>query len=113
MPVYDYECEDCGPFTVMRPMSECDAPHDCPDCGAAAARAWLTAPNFSTMSAERRVAHATNERSSHAPTTSADYKAKHGSGCSCCSGKKTSRFVNRSKTGSKSFPSSRPWMISH
>ena len=24
MPVYEYLCNDCGPFTDMRPMAECD-----------------------------------------------------------------------------------------
>ena len=32
MPVYEYLCDDCGPFTDMRPMAECDAPQDCPQC---------------------------------------------------------------------------------
>ena len=67
MPVYDYLCGRCGPFTEMRPMAECDLPSDCPDCGRQAPRAFLTAPYFSAMSAERRRAHATNERSAHAP----------------------------------------------
>ena len=112
MPVYDYVCDACGPFTAMRPMAECDQPHDCPQCSADAPRAFLTAPHFSTMSSERRRAHATNERSAHAPKTSADYKASHGAGCSCCAGK-MGRLVKRGKSGSKSFPTSRPWMISH
>ena len=33
MPVYDYLCARCGPFTEMRPMAECDLPHKCPECG--------------------------------------------------------------------------------
>ena len=28
MPVYEYLCNECGPFTDMRPMAECDASHD-------------------------------------------------------------------------------------
>ena len=67
MPVYEYLCTDCGPFTDLRPMAECDAPLQCPDCGVLAPRAFLTAPYFSCMSTERRLAHATNERSAHAP----------------------------------------------
>jgi putative FmdB family regulatory protein len=113
MPVYDYECGDCGPFTDMRPMAECDAPMNCPGCGTAAPRAFLTAPYFSCMSTERRVAHATNERSAHAPQSLADMKARHRPGCSCCSGKLPSRKTVRGKNGAKSFPTSRPWMISH
>jgi putative FmdB family regulatory protein len=112
MPVYDYLCSDCGPFTDLRPMSECDAPLQCPGCSVLAPRAFLTAPYFSCMSTERRLAHATNERSAHAPQRLADMKAKHGAGCSCCGGL-SSRKVKRGKGGAKSFPSSRPWMISH
>jgi putative FmdB family regulatory protein len=112
MPTYEYMCADCGPFTEMRPMAESDLGHECPHCGDEAPRAYLTAPYFSGMSNELRVAHATNERSRHAPVSS---KSKgHGSGCSCCSGKSgLSRKTLRRKDGSKSFPTSRPWMISH
>ena len=46
MPVYDYECESCGPFTFMRPMAQCDRPARCPQCGGKAPRAFLTAPYF-------------------------------------------------------------------
>jgi putative FmdB family regulatory protein len=113
MPVYDYECKSCGPFTDIRPMSECDASSRCPSCGYQAPRAFLTAPNLATMSGERRRAHATNERSAHAPKSLADMKARHGAGCSCCSGKLSNRKTLRGKNGAKSFPTSRPWMISH
>ena len=110
MPVYDYLCDDCGPFTVMRPMAECDAPHDCPDCGAAVPRAFLTAPYFASMDAGRRQAFATNERSANAPRLSS--KGQHRAGCSCCSGT-SMRYTKKDKAGNKSFPSKRPWMISH
>lgn len=112
MPVYEYLCNDCGPFTAMRPMAECELPQECPSCQADAPRVLLTAPHCTTMSADRRRAHATNERSAHAPRPLAEYKASHPSGCSCCSGK-PSRLVARGRNGSKSFPASRPWMISH
>lgn len=114
MPVYEYLCDACGPFTDLRPMAEYEMPQPCPDCGSEAPRVILTAPNFSCVSAETRIAHATNERSAHAPKSLAEVKASHGSGCSCCGGsKKMSRAVRRGKDGSKSFPTSRPWMISH
>jgi putative FmdB family regulatory protein len=112
MPVYEYLCSDCGPFTAMRPMAECDLPSDCPACSANAPRVILTAPHFSTMPAAKRQAHAANERSAHAPLTLASFKTSHGAGCACCSGK-SSRMSRRGKDGSKSFPASRPWMISH
>jgi hypothetical protein len=38
---------------------------------------------------------------------------RHGAGCGCCAPKKTGRTVKRGKNGAKSFPSSRPWMLSH
>ena len=112
MPTYEYLCPDCGPFTEIRPMAECELPFDCPHCGEAASRAYLTAPYMSGLSAERRLAHATNERSAHGPSTLSSMEKRHGTDCACCSGK-SSRMTRRGKDGAKSFPGSRPWMISH
>lgn len=112
MPVYEYLCDGCGPFTAIRPMAEYAEPHPCPECAASAPRVLMTAPHLATMSPTRRLAQATNERSSHAPQSSSLLGLSHGAGCACCSGK-SSRFTRRGKDGSKSFPTSRPWMISH
>jgi putative FmdB family regulatory protein len=112
MPVYDYLCAGCGPFTEMRPMAECDLPKDCPRCGEAAPRAFLTAPYCAAMPAERRLVHATNERSANAPSTLSQMKQRHGAGCACCSGT-SRRRTRRGRNGAKSFPAGRPWMISH
>jgi putative FmdB family regulatory protein len=112
MPVYEYLCDGCGPFTAIRPMAEYAEPHRCPDCDASAPRVLMTAPRLATMSATRRVAHATNERSSDAPKVLSQLGPSHGAGCACCSGT-SSRLTRRGKDGSKSFPTSRPWMISH
>lgn len=110
MPVYDYECGTCGLFTALRPMSECAEPLGCPECGASSPRAFVVAPAFASMDSGRRLAFSTNERSSHEPKLSA-----HGAGCSCCA---PGKLKQRSRTqqaanGAKSFPSARPWMISH
>lgn len=115
MPSYDYLCEACGPFTAVRAMSDFREPHDCPECGASSPRALLRAPVIAGMPSEQRAAHAINERAAHAPKTLAEHKAsRHGAGCSCCSGsKRKGRAVQRGADGSKSFPTSRPWMISH
>jgi putative FmdB family regulatory protein len=112
MPVYDYLCSECGPFTDMRPMAECETPLECPACGASAPRVILTTPHLATMPAAKRQAHAANERSAHAPRSLSWLKSSHGTGCACCSGK-LARKATRNKDGSKSFPASRPWMISH
>jgi putative FmdB family regulatory protein len=112
MPVYEYMCKRCGPFTMMRAMSEYEQPSDCPECGSSAPRVILTAPRCVNTSAELRFAHATNERSANAPRTLSSMKESHRAGCSCCS-PATSRMVKRGKGGTKSFPTSRPWMISH
>jgi putative FmdB family regulatory protein len=112
MPVYDYECEQCGPFTTMRPMAECDLSSACPRCRAEAPRAFLTAPYFAAMPAGRRAAMAANERSAHAPQQLSKMDRRHGPGCGCCT-PKSSRTVRRGRDGAKGFPASRPWMISH
>lgn len=114
MPVYEYMCDACGPFTDLRPMSEYEAPQPCPNCETSSPRVLLTAPNFSCMPAAQRSAHATNEKSRNAPMSVGEYKAKHAPGCGCCSGlKKPARLQTRTKGGAKGFPTARPWMISH
>jgi putative FmdB family regulatory protein len=117
MPVYDYLCARCGPFTDMRPMAESDLQHECPRCGKDAPRAFLTAPYFAAMSAERRLAHATNERSASSPQALSDMKRAHGNGCGCCSGKSLRRDKSArgdaGRAGVKGFPTRRPWMLSH
>ncbi len=57
MPVYEYLCNDCGPFTDMRPMAECDDPQDCPRCETESPRVILTAPAFFCMPSDKRKAH--------------------------------------------------------
>ena len=93
-------------------MSECDAPQNCPTCEKSSPRAILKAPNFFCMPSDRRKAIAINERSAHTPKTLNEYKASHRPGCGCCSAK-PSRRVNKTRDGAKSFPTARPWMISH
>ena len=38
MPIYEYECEACGPFAHGRPMAESTLPSACPTCAASAPR---------------------------------------------------------------------------
>mgnify|MGYP003851765669 FL=1 len=109
MPVYEYLCDSCGPFSELVSMEFFDKPYDCPDCATPAPRVMLTAPNRSFMSSSLKGAHATNERSADSPK-----RIGHGPGCSCCgSGKKINSGTLHRPDGSKSFPQKRPWMISH
>ena len=106
MPVYEYACEACGPFTALRPMAQFKDPHDCPDCGdAVRPRLPHRAADLAGMDAGPGAAHATNERSRHAPRRSSG----HGAGCGCCTPKK----ATSARAAAKSFPTARPWMISH
>jgi len=116
MPVYDYFCARCGPFTDMRPMADSALPHECPACGEDAPRAFLTAPYLAVMTSERRLAHTTNERSASSPQALSSLQRTHGSGCGCCSGKslRSEKGADGSARNTrKSFPARRPWMISH
>ncbi len=114
MPVYEFLCDACGDFTQVRRVSDRDAACNCPQCGRLAARVLLTAPKLGVMSSAQRAAHTTNERSAHQPLTSTEYKERHrhGPGCGCCNGAKN-RKTNVTADGAKSFPGTRPWMISH
>lgn len=113
MPTYEYQCTTCGSFESLRPIAQRDTAACCPACGKQAARIILSAPALQTLSGQSRLAHATNERASHAPKTVGEYRAlKHAPGCGCCSSRASGATV-RSSDGAKAFPSKRPWMISH
>ncbi|NUZ04657.1 FmdB family zinc ribbon protein [Schlegelella koreensis] len=81
MPIYDYQCLACGPFTAMRSMAQFRDPCACPGCGNGAARRLVSAPAIADMDPTRRSALAANERhaSSRRPTMAA-----HPAGCGCC-----------------------------
>jgi putative FmdB family regulatory protein len=66
MPLYDYECENCGPFREWRRMSEWQADMACPSCSIPAPR-LAAAPMLRVLSPNNRVAHERNERSAHEP----------------------------------------------
>ena len=38
MPIYEYECRTCGPFSDSRPMVEAGLPAPCPQCARKAPR---------------------------------------------------------------------------
>lgn len=108
MPVYEYGCAQCGPFTELRPMVEFADPQPCPECGTSSPRMLLTAPGLATMNGARRNASAVNERSANAPQRSSQ-SGRHAPGCGCCAPKAKTAAA----PAMKSFPGARPWMISH
>ena len=117
MPTYDYACPDCGGFDAFRSLSARNDPAACPDCGTASPRVFVSAPRLACVSSETRFAMDTNERARHEPSSSKAMEGsygrlKHPAGCGCCATSKKATTV-RAPDGSKSFPSKRPWMISH
>lgn len=117
MPLYDYQCPHCGPFDDLRPVAAASDPAACPHCGALSPRI-IRAPQLLDMDSQLRHAHATNERSRHEPTHSTkaerEHRHEHGPGCACCSsGKVGQSTALYGADGSKTFPTKRPWMISH
>ncbi|WP_027800769.1 FmdB family zinc ribbon protein [Paraburkholderia dilworthii] len=72
MPVYDYQCADCGGFETVRRIAERDEPAPCPQCGNTAARVVIGAPSVGGGSAD------------DAREESGSYGMRHRGGCACC-----------------------------
>ena len=116
MPTYDYDCPSCGGFDAFRTLSARNEPAICPDCSEVSPRVFVSAPRLALLASTTRSAMDVNERASHEPKSSRDYaRLKHPSGCGCCSTSGSSRrgATLRAANGDKTFPSKRPWMISH
>lgn len=114
MPAYDYECAHCGTFQVVRPMDSRDDLCVCPSCGAEATRVLLVFPGLALMSASKRTAYSTNERSQNSPRKSHQDQGsgRHPIGCHCCSNTRA-ESAEKSSNLLKGFSNKRPWMISH
>ncbi len=93
MPLYDYECDACGPFTGWASMSRSSEPMACSNCGKAAPRI-LTAPFIADMDPNNRTAHQRNEKSAHEPRVVSGKPPGHAHGGAHQSAR-------------------RPWMIGH
>ncbi|MBN3767859.1 FmdB family zinc ribbon protein [Burkholderia sp. Ac-20365] len=72
MPVYDYECAECGAFEAVRRIADRDEPAGCPRCGTSAERVRVGAP-----------ALLGGGSSSGASEGEGGYGMRH-RGCSCC-----------------------------
>jgi putative FmdB family regulatory protein len=94
MPVYDFVCEDCGPFEQQRSFAEAGNPMKCPSCGREARRVY-SMPNTKRMSNALSGAMNRAEKSAHEPEVA--HRPVEGKG----SGKKHHHNHER------------PWMIGH
>lgn len=114
MPTYDYACPAHGGFDAFRALGQRNDPAPCPDCGDASPRVFASAPRLALLDGDTRSAIATNERARHEPKRSGDYqRLRHPAGCGCCSTASKRSSTLTAPNGNKSFPSKRPWMISH
>gem|GEM_PF-798829 len=88
MPLYDYDCPNCGAFALMRSMDDRDRAARCPACRRAVQR-QVSAPNLALMPSARRQAHFRNEKSAHEPMVCApSHRCNTQCGCSAKPGAK-------------------------
>jgi putative FmdB family regulatory protein len=66
MPLYEFQCEVCGPFQEWRSLSEYSKPAYCPHCQAGARRVF-TPPNLYRTSPTHRKMRYLEEKSAHEP----------------------------------------------
>jgi putative FmdB family regulatory protein len=64
--IYAFSCERCGPFELLRSMTESAAPADCPRCGASARRVY-SPPGLALLAAPMRRALDMEDKSAHEP----------------------------------------------
>ncbi|MBC6903900.1 zinc ribbon domain-containing protein [Saccharophagus sp. K07] len=116
MPVYDYRCREHGVFYQLQTMENHDKPVECPTCAQLCPRIIMLPPELLLMDPDKRLAHATNEKSRHEPIISSQdrrqHDHRHRQQCGCDHGLKKSKLFYTAR-GEKMFPSMRPWMISH
>ncbi len=121
MPVYEYECADCGVFSALRSMSVSSAPATCESCGELSPRI-MSAPKLAILGKAQRHAHETNEKSAHAPRVG----RRSSCGCTGAHTCKTNKDGSPAKSANKVNPdtgkmplqmqtkkTARPWMLGH
>jgi putative FmdB family regulatory protein len=105
MPLYDYNCPDCGGFRAWQRMSEAADPVECPGCARPASR-LVVAPSLGILPSVTRRAHERNEKSAHEPRVvskesgAGDHGHAHGHG-------------HGHGHGHRHGAGGRPWMIGH
>ena len=111
MPLYDYDCGDCGNFSELQRMSQASEAMPCPGCGELAERV-VCAPFIANMDPHNRIAHQRNEKSAHEPTVSSGkpagrHRHTHGHGHSHGHGH------NRGLGEGLQHGHGRPWALGH
>jgi putative FmdB family regulatory protein len=108
MPLYEFSCAECGPFTELRRVSECDLPAACPACGTPAPR-MISVPRLAIMTANNRKAWERNETSAHEPRhVQAGRRHGHSHGR-----QDTEKHHHQHKHSHKHVHNGRPWMLGH
>jgi putative FmdB family regulatory protein len=121
MPIYEYECDDCGIFTALRSMSQSSLPANCEFCGCESPRI-LSVPRLAVLGKSQREAHERNEKSAHEPRVA----RRSSCGCSGSHTCKSAKDGSISKPAQKANPTTgapalqmqtkktaRPWMLGH
>jgi len=108
MPIYEYECPDCGIFDELRPLRQAKDPALCPGCGTISARRVVSAPMLARLPHTLRQAMDRNEHSAHAP------RAARRCGCTgahTCGPPSATNAAPALKQARKR--NARPWMLGH
>ena len=111
MPLYEYQCAECGVFSAIKPMSHAAEPCTCPACGAHSARK-ISAPFLAGMPAPQRQAWERNEKSAHEPAIARK------SACGChgahtCRTPANDAVATAPRVQQSTRPNQRPWMLGH
>lgn len=108
MPLYTYDCPDCGPFQASRSLADFDSDAACPGCATQSPRS-LAAPTLLAMPAGKRQAYARNEKSAWSPDVvrrDGGHQSGHVHGPGCGHG--------HAQGGRKHVHSGgKPWMVGH
>jgi putative FmdB family regulatory protein len=108
MPLYEFNCAECGPFTELRRVSECDMPAACPICSIPAPR-MISVPRLAIMEKGDRTAWERNEKSAHEPRpVKAGHRHDHAHEHNGGHQHKHSHSRNH-----KYIQAGRPWMLGH
>lgn len=117
MPIYEYDCQECGIFTRLAKISESSMPAPCPECGEESPRI-ISAPSLALMTQDNRQRWERNEKAQHAPRLA----RRSSCGCTgshtCGAGKKSAAQKSESSEATPKFQrqtkkTARPWMLGH